>query len=223
MTSWPEGGRGAEVNPVPDFAEEEKLWGHGYRFVAGIDEVGRGPLAGPVMAAAVILPTPFSPPWLPLVRDSKELTPKRREALFHLIQEQAVAVGVGAASVEVIDSQGIVAATRQAMVEAISQLSPVPAFLLIDSVTLPTLPLPQKSLKRGDSQCLSIACASIVAKVTRDRLMAEMDRLYPGYGFARHKGYGTTEHLLALRRQGVCPLHRRSFGPVRGVLDGAGA
>jgi len=203
----------------PTFIEEQRLVEQGYRFIAGIDEVGRGPLAGPVVAAAVILPLHRDVPWLSLVRDSKELAPKRRESLFSLIEKEATAIGVGYVPPEVIDAQGIVRATRRAMCVAVEHLTHPPDFLLIDFVALPELALPQRSITKGDSLSLSIACASIIAKVTRDRFMMALDEAYPDYGFARHKGYATREHLLNLRRLGVCPIHRKCFNPVKSSLD----
>jgi len=209
-----------EIVQRPTFIEEERLAEQGYRFIAGIDEVGRGPLAGPVVAAAVILPLDMVAPWLPLVRDSKELTPKRRASLFPLIEAAAVAIGVGFTGPEVIDNQGIVRATKIAMRSAVEQLAQAPDFLLIDYVTLPEITLSQRSITKGDSHCLSIACASIIAKVTRDSSMVELDEAYPGYGFARNKGYATREHLLSLRQLGACPIHRKCFAPVRFSPEG---
>ena len=200
---------------APTFAEEKALQAQGYLFVAGIDEVGRGALAGPVMAAAVILPQRVRAPWLRQVRDSKLLTPERRESLSGLVREIAVAIGIGTAGNDVIDSRGIARATQIAMRDAVNQLSPRPEALLIDYFTLPGTDLPQKGVVDGDTLCLSIACASIVAKVARDRLMTELDGRYPGYLFADHKGYGTAEHLECLRRLGPSPAHRLSFDPVR--------
>lgn len=203
----------------PTFIEERRLAKQGYRFIAGIDEVGRGPLAGPLIAAAVILPLNLDAPWLRLVRDSKELTPKRRESLFPLIGETAIAIGVGSTPHKLIDTQGIVMATRIAMRSAVAHLPQPPDFLLIDFVALPELALPQRSITKGDSRSLSIACASIIAKVIRDRIMVTLDEIHPGYGFARHKGYATREHLASLRRLGACPIHRKCFAPVRSSLD----
>ena len=204
----------------PSFAEERKLEDQGYRLIAGIDEVGRGPLAGPLVTAAVILPLKpdVSWPdisWLTLVRDSKQLTPQRREFLFPLISEATIGIGIGILPPDVIDSHGMTMAIRRAMCSAVENLPCAPDFLLIDHVTLPELHLPQKSITRGDSLSLSIACASIVAKVTRDRMMVALDEVYPGYGFARHKGYATKEHLSQLRRLGACPIHRRCFATVQ--------
>ena len=203
---------------APTLAQEKVLAAQGYHRIAGVDEVGRGPLAGPVVAAAVVLPPDIDTPWLGLVRDSKVLTGPRRELLYHHIQEAALGVGIGCVESTVIDAQGIVPATRMAMRLAIEQLQPPPESVLIDYMTLPEVSLPQKGITRGDSLCLSIACASIIAKVTRDRMMVELDRIYRGYGFRRHKGYGTREHLVCLRRLGPCPIHRRSFRPLRDVV-----
>jgi ribonuclease HII len=203
------------VSQAPTLLEEERLWEHGYRLIAGIDEAGRGPLAGPVVAAAVVLPPDELPPWLSLVRDSKMLTPQRREHVFDCIQRDGVLWAVGVVSHEVIDGKGIVAATRLAMREAVEGVSARPDFLLIDFVRLPDVRLPQKSVVNGDTLCLSIAAASIVAKVTRDRIMEQLDREHPGYGLARHKGYGTPEHLEMLQRLGPCAIHRKTFAPVQ--------
>ena len=194
------------------------LAAQGYFRVAGIDEAGRGPLAGPVVAAAVILPQGFDAPWLGLVRDSKQLTGATRELLYRHICEAALSVGVGLCDSLTIDKRGIVAATRQAMKQAVRQLQPPAESLLIDYVSLPEVRLPQKPITHGDGLCLSIACASIVAKVTRDHLMVEFDGVYPGYGFRKHKGYGTPEHFNCLQRLGPCPIHRRSFQPVKGMV-----
>jgi ribonuclease HII len=183
-----------------------------------VDEVGRGALAGPVVAAAVILPVNARARWLRQVRDSKCLIPAMRERLFPRIQEITLSIGIGTASPEEIDSLGIALATRLAMKSAIEQLSPVPQHLLIDYFHLPELPIPQKGIVNGDGLCLSIACASIIAKVTRDRLMVEMDGVHRGYGFARHKGYGTEKHLACLNRLGPSPIHRRSFQPLKGLV-----
>jgi len=196
---------------MPSLAEERVLEAQGYQHIAGVDEVGRGALAGPVVAAAVILPLDIGAPWRGLVRDSKQLSPARREFLFPHIRAIAIAVGVGSVAPEVVDAQGIVKATQLAMKQAIDQLAPPPETLLIDYVHLPEVKLPQKGLTHGDRRCFSIACASIIAKVTRDRLMTELDETYPGYGLARHKGYGTREHFTCLYQRGPSPIHRRSF------------
>ena len=203
---------------IPSFAEEERLEAQGYQRIAGIDEVGRGALAGPVVAAAVILPCHIDAPWLNMVKDSKQLSPAKRQLLFHHIHEIAIATGIGMAPHEVIDDQGIIKATRLAMKLAIDQLLPPPQSLLIDYMLLPEVLLPQKGITNGDCLCFSIACASIIAKVARDQLMVELDRTYPGYGLARHKGYGTKEHLARLRRLGPSPIHRQSFKPVKDLV-----
>ena len=203
---------------IPSFTEEKRLEAQGYQRIAGIDEVGRGALAGPVVAAAVILPRRIDTPWLARVKDSKLLRPPERGYLFDCIQEAAISIGIGMAPPEVIDSQGIIKATRLAMKLAIDQLSPPPESLLIDYMSLPEVTLPQRGIKNGDRLCFSIACASIIAKVARDRLMIELDRTYPGYGLAQHKGYGTEGHLSCLRRLGPSPIHRQSFKPVREII-----
>ncbi len=200
------------------FFEEEGA-SLGFRRIAGVDEAGRGPLAGPVVAAAVILPESSA---LTGLRDSKKLSARQREGFFDEIQCRAVAIGVGIVDPETIDRINILQATLQAMTQAVSLLSVRPDYLLIDAVRLPAIGIPQKSLIRGDDRSQSIAAASVIAKVTRDRLMLEYDRLYPEYRFRSHKGYGTEEHLSALMRHGPCPIHRRSFRPVRSAGDGAG-
>lgn len=187
----------------------------GYRLVAGIDEAGRGPLAGPVVAAAVILHTDRP---IDGVNDSKKLTEHQRERLFDLITAEAMAIGIGSVSPDQIDRINILQATRLAMLEAVSQLSPCPDILLIDGITTIDSPLQQQTIKQGDGRSASIAAASIIAKVTRDRWMQEFDRQYPQYGFARHKGYGSAAHLAALRQHGPCPIHRTSFGGVRQLV-----
>ncbi|MBE9512755.1 MAG: ribonuclease HII [Chloroflexi bacterium] len=187
----------------------------GYRLIAGIDEAGRGALAGPVVAAAVIMPCHTKAPWLNQVRDSKQLSPAKREYLFHNIQETAISVGTGMVPAEIIDAQGIIRATRLAMKLAVNQLSPPPQSLLIDYMLLPDVSLPQKGITNGDSLCFSIACASIIAKVTRDHFIIQLDSVYPGYGLAKHKGYGTKEHLSCLCQLGPSPIHRQSFRPIK--------
>jgi len=206
-------------NRAPSFAEEKLLEAQGYRLIAGVDEVGRGALVGPVVAAAVVLPHNVNAHWQDKVRESKQLSPAKREYLVAFIQETAISIGIGIIPHDVVDAQGIVRATRLAMKSAIDQLAPQPQYLLIDYLRLPEVPLPQKGITDGDSLCFSIACASIVAKVARDRLMVELDGVYPGYRLAKHKGYGTREHLACLRRQGPCPIHRRSFRPVREMIE----
>ncbi|MBI4187036.1 MAG: ribonuclease HII [Chloroflexi bacterium] len=203
----------------PSFTEEKRLMAQGYRLIAGIDEVGCGALAGPLVAAAVILPCRIDAPWLGQVRDSKQLTPAARQLLSPRIRQIALSVGIGKVSNQVIDRRGLTMARRLAMKAAIDQLSPPPEALLIDYFLLPEVPLPQKGVTDGDSLCISIACASIVAKVARDSMMTKLDRLHSGYGLARHKGYGTEEHLACLRRLGPSPVHRRSFRPVSDACE----
>jgi len=210
---------------MPDLKLEKKLRTQGYDLIAGVDEVGRGAWAGPVVAAAVILPLdrPDLRSALEGVNDSKKLTARQRARLFAVIQETALAVGVGGAGPGEIDRDGIVAATKAAMERAVAMLAPAPQALLIDAVNLESLiPLPQRSLNYGDSLSLSIAAASIVAKVSRDRLMAGLDERHPGYSFARHKGYGTAAHRAALETLGVSETHRKSYAPVRKVMTGTG-
>ncbi len=199
----------------PSFIEEETLLAQGIRFIAGVDEVGRGSIAGPVVAAAVILPDGFKASWLAEVRDSKQLCPAKRETLAICIRETAIAFGVGVVSHRLIDTMGIVRASKLAMKLAVDKLIPVPQYLLIDYLRLPAVPLPQKGIVDGDRKCFSIACASIVAKVARDEMMVKLDRHYSGYRWAENKGYCTEAHLVALSRLGPSPIHRRSFEPVR--------
>jgi ribonuclease HII len=185
---------------------------NGFQLVAGIDEAGRGPLAGPVVAAAVILPAGLR---IKGVNDSKKLSPDTRERLFDAIIAQALSVGIGMGSAELVDRVNILQATRHAMLEAVSQLTPQPDFILIDGISTINSPIPQKTIKKGDSLSLSIAAASIIAKVTRDRLMRDLDRIHPGYGFSGHKGYGSASHMAAIRRLGPSPVHRLTFGGVK--------
>lgn len=194
---------------------------HATSLIAGIDEAGRGALAGPVVAAAVILPIHETPQIdrLRHVNDSKQISAVQREALFPLIQEVAVAIGVGIEPAQIIDEIGILPATRRAMQTAVSQLTPAAQFLLIDGrIRLQQINLPQQSVVRGDSHSLSIAAASIIAKVSRDRLMVAMADQYPQYQFAQHKGYGTQLHRDLIAQHGPCPDHRHSFAPIRQPL-----
>lgn len=199
---------------VPNSDYEVVFRARGYTLIAGVDEAGRGALAGPVVAGAVVLPENASFTWLARVRDSKQLTPKQREELAPLIMDGAVAWSTGIVPPEVIDIIGIAAATFNAMRQAVKQLLRRPEYVLVDYFTIPRLGIPQKGVVNGDDSCLSIACASIIAKVTRDRIMRQLDGDYPGYGFARHKGYGTDGHLECLKKLGPCRIHRTSFGPV---------
>lgn len=200
------------VCPLDTLIFEKTAYCNGYTCVAGIDEAGRGPLAGPVMAAAVILPAGLS---IIGVDDSKKLTPDKREKLFEIIMMQALSVGVGIVGPAEIDRINILQATRCAMLAAVQQLSPHPDYLLIDGISTIDSAVPQKTIKKGDSLSLSIAAASIIAKVTRDRFMVEMDSKYPGYGFYGHKGYGSAAHLDAIRVLGPSPIHRLTFGGVK--------
>ena len=190
------------------FAWERRAQEQGLGPVCGIDEAGRGPLAGPVCAAAVILPLDCH---IDDLNDSKKLTEKKREALFPLIQEKALAWGIGWASAEEIDAINILQATFLAMKRAVEQLSVQPGWALVDGNRMPPLDIPGETVVKGDAQCASIAAASILAKVSRDRLLEEWDTLYPEYGFAKHKGYGTKAHYDAILRHGVLPIHRKSF------------
>lgn len=190
---------------------ENEAHQEGYRLIAGIDEVGRGPLAGPVVAAAVILPEDCE---LLGVNDSKQLSQKKREELYEQIQANAIAIGIGVVSHEEIDKINIYQASKKAMTIAVEDLDFMPDYLLIDAMEL-DLKLPQKKLIKGDARSVSIAAASIVAKVCRDRLMEDYDKVFPGYGFVRNAGYGTKEHLEGIRNFGVCPIHRKTFAPIK--------
>lgn len=201
---------------LPDDSFETALRKRGYTAAAGVDEVGRGTLAGPVVAGAVILPFELPPDGLQLIRDSKQLSPDQRDRAAAYIERHAIGYACGAADAAEIDRIGIVAATRNAMARAVDLLEPAPDHLLIDAVELPGIPVPQMSMVKGDARCRSIAAASIIAKVTRDRLMATVwETRFPGYGFAAHKGYGTATHLEALREFGPIAGHRLTFAPVR--------
>lgn len=197
----------------PGFKRESELIAEGL-IVCGVDEAGRGPWAGPVVAAAVILDPANIPAGL---NDSKKLTEARREALFGPIMQSAI-VGVGTVGAARIDAMNILKATHAAMAEAVAALAPAPSIALVDGNRAPPLACRCETIIGGDGTSLSIAAASIIAKVTRDRLMHAMDRQYPGYGFATHKGYGTAAHAAALRRLGPCPEHRTSFAPIRALL-----
>jgi ribonuclease HII len=197
--------------PSAPYRYEAQAWRAGLAHVAGLDEAGRGPLAGPVVAAAVIF---TSDRRVKKLCDSKLLSPERREELFHVITDRAVAVGVGIVDHETIDRVNILQATRLAMLEALRGLAVAPDLVITDFVKLSGLSCPQRNLVDGDQRCATVAAASIIAKVTRDRLMLEADKQFPEYGFARHKGYATTDHLAALDRHGPCALHRRTFAGV---------
>lgn len=201
----------------PGLVEENTLYTEGYRSIAGIDEAGRGALAGPVVAAAVILHRQEDYPELNRVRDSKLVLQPERELLYDVIFQQARAVGIGIVSPELIDSMNIFKATRLAMRLAVEDLNLKPDCLLIDAMTVPALRYKQRPVIHGDGICLTIACASIVAKVTRDRIMLELDKQYPHYGLAHHKGYSTKKHVECLMEHGPCPVHRSTFGPVKNL------
>ena len=197
--------------PTAPYRYEAQAWRTGVARIAGVDEAGRGPLAGPVVAAAVVIAPDRR---IPKLADSKLLTPERRDELFEVIRTRAVAVGVSVVDHLTIDRVNILQATRLAMSQALAALAVLPELVITDFVALPSLPCPQRNLVDGDARCASVAAASIIAKVTRDRIMMEADREFPAYGFARHKGYGTPEHLAALDRHGPCPIHRRTFSGV---------
>ncbi len=201
------------MGPTKDFEQEARRCG--YRRIAGLDEAGRGPLAGPVVAAAVILPFGCR---LRGVDDSKQLTEAQRERLAGAIFAKAVAVGIGSAEASEIDSMNILEATRLAMRRAIEGLTPPPDYLLIDALTLPGIGVPSRPIIKGDALSYSIAAASIVAKVTRDRIMTVYHQSFPDYNFLSHKGYGTEDHLRRLAALGPCAIHRRSFEPVRHMV-----
>lgn len=198
--------------PLDTLAFEQQARSRGYHHIAGIDEAGRGALSGPVVAAAVILPEGVR---LPGVDDSKKLSPATRERLFDVIMSRALSVGIGMGAPELIDRINILQATRHAMREAVQFLDPQPDYLLIDGISTIESSIMQKTVKKGDSLSMSIAAASIIAKVSRDRLMRQLDDAHPGYGFAEHKGYGCAAHMEAIRRLGPTNVHRLTFGGVR--------
>jgi ribonuclease HII len=204
------------------FAYEQALWQTGILRVAGVDEAGRGPLAGPVVAAAAVLPAEWGqnglPPELEGLNDSKQLTVRQRESYFAVLTScLAIRYAIARTEVELIDEMNILEATHRAMHEALAQLQPPPDHALVDGNPVKSLRFPQTAIVKGDALSYSIAAASVLAKVTRDRLMREYDRQWPAYGFAEHKGYGTAQHLAALAQHGPCPIHRRSFAPLRSM------
>jgi len=204
-----------EVNP--HLQKEIALLRQGYRFIAGLDEAGRGAWAGPVVAAVVILPPdiPNLADRLTGLRDSKKLTPNRREGLFAVIQETALAVAVGQAPANLVDQINVVGATRYAMQKALAKLPVTPDYLLLDHLKLPAVNIPQDAFPKADNISLTVAAASVVAKVTRDRLMIKFSQTYPHYAFDRHKGYGTKAHQSSLALHGPCPIHRMSYEPLK--------
>jgi ribonuclease HII len=197
--------------PLDRWAYEKQARSQGYLNVAGVDEAGRGPLAGPVVAAAVILPDGFDPVG---IDDSKRLTPTRRDKMFEKISSEALAVGVGIVESDEIDRINILRATHLAMRLALEDLGTPFDYVLVDGLSVSGLNAPSLAIVKGDSKCVSIGAASIIAKVIRDRIMVEMDRVYPGYGFAKHKGYGCKSHIEAINSLGPCPCHRKSFAPI---------
>ena len=196
-------------------AYEKELYTQGIQLIAGVDEVGRGPLAGPVVAAAVILPENCK---IPGLNDSKKIPKSKHKEIYEAVLQNAIAIGIGVKDNQVIDQVNIYEATKLAMMEAIGQLDPQPQHLLIDAMKL-DLPISQTSIIKGDANSLSIAAASIVAKVTRDQMMEEFDCEYPGYDFTQNAGYGTANHLAGLDKLGVTPIHRRSFEPVKSMCE----
>lgn len=200
-----------------ELTEEKKIFSQGYEIIGALDEAGRGPLAGPVVAACVIINANFSiNNELAEVNDSKKLTAGKRELLFDLIKKHFIEVGVGICDHQTIDRINILQATFLAMKKAISSIKIKPDFLIIDgSIKIPNCSTPQQTFVKGDGRVFAIAAASIIAKVTRDRLMLDFDKLYPNYGFIKHKGYGTKDHLAKLKQYGPCPIHRLSFNRVK--------
>ena len=196
-------------------AYEKELYAQGIQLIAGVDEVGRGPLAGPVVAASVILPENCK---IPGLNDSKKISKSKHQAIYQAVLDQALSVGIGVKDNQVIDQVNIYEATKLAMLEAIQELDQQPQHLLIDAMKL-DLPISQTSIIKGDANSLSIAAASIVAKVTRDQMMAAYDQEYPGYDFGQNAGYGTSKHLEGLEKQGVTPIHRRSFEPIKSMTN----
>ena len=196
-------------------AYEKECYARGMELIAGVDEVGRGPLAGPVVAAAVILPKACK---IPGLNDSKKIPKSKHKEIYEVVLQNAIAIGIGVKDNQVIDQVNIYEATKLAMMEAIGQLEPQPQHLLIDAMRL-DLPISHTSIIKGDANSLSIAAASIVAKVTRDQMMEEFDKEYPGYDFAQNAGYGTAKHLAGLDKLGVTPIHRRSFEPVKSMCE----
>ena len=204
----------AEEERLETLLNYESLYARGIELIAGVDEVGRGPLAGPVVAAAVILPKLCK---IKGLNDSKKIPKSKHEAIYNQVMKEAVAVGIGIKDNYVIDDVNIYEATKLAMIEAIEKLNPQPEHLLIDAMNL-DLPIEQTSIIKGDANSLSIAAASIVAKVTRDKMMADYEQEFPGYAFAKNAGYGTKEHLSGIDKFGVTPIHRRSFEPIKSII-----
>jgi len=204
-----------------DLSKEQELFQNGYQLIGGVDEAGRGPLAGPVVAACVVIDKDFrlSGPELELVRDSKKLSTRQREKVFTVIKEKTRAVAIGVMDHRVIDQINILQATFLAMKKAIAEIAVAPDYILVDGgLRIPRLSLPQEAIKEGDAKIFCIAAASIIAKVSRDYLMTELDKKYPNYKFSQHKGYGTKLHLEKILEHGPCPIHRRSFAPIKDMV-----
>jgi len=204
-----------DLPSTPDHSVEKGMRSRGYNYVAGVDEAGRGPLAGPVVAAAVILPASCN---IPGINDSKKLTAARREELYEIIFMEAISVGIGVSAPEIIDRHNILEATLMAMKTAIEALDPKPHSIIVDGISRVPILLPQRTVKKGDARCVSIAAASIIAKVARDRLMDTLHEHYPHYGFNKHKGYGAQSHLKALKEHGPCEAHRLTFKGVKELI-----
>ena len=205
---------------MPNLDIEQDVRSVQYKYIAGVDEVGRGPLAGPVVSAAVVLPDDLvgDEDWLSVINDSKKLSESKRQMAYEIINRQAVSVAVGITNASTIDSVGILPATISSMFTALRGLEVSPDFVLIDFIPLKDCEYPYRTVVKGDTKSYSISAASIIAKVTRDELMKEADEQYPGYGFSGHKGYGTAKHLDAIKRLGPCEIHRRSFAPIKNYV-----
>ena len=205
---------------MPNLDIEQDVRSVQYKYIAGVDEVGRGPLAGPVVSAAVVLPDDLvgDEDWLSVINDSKKLSESKRQMAYEIINRQAVSVAVGITNASTIDSVGILPATISSMFTALRGLEVSPDFVLFDFIPLKDCEYPYRTVVKGDTKSYSISAASIIAKVTRDELMKEADEQYPGYGFSGHKGYGTAKHLDAIKRLGPCEIHRRSFAPIKNYV-----
>ena len=205
---------------MPNLDIEQDVRSVQYKYIAGVDEVGRGPLAGPVVSAAVVLPHDLTgnEGWLGVINDSKKLSEPKRQMAYEIISREAVSVAVGITNASTIDSVGILPATISSMFTALRGLEVYPDFVLFDFIPLKDCEYPYRTVVKGDTKSYSISAASIIAKVTRDELMKEADEQYPGYGFSGHKGYGTAKHLDAIKRLGPCEIHRRSFAPIKNYV-----
>ena len=205
---------------MPNLDIEQDVRSVQYKYIAGVDEVGRGPLAGPVVSAAVVLPHDLvgDEDWLSVINDSKKLSELKRQMAYEIISREAVSVAVGITNASTIDSVGILPATISSMFTALRGLEVYPDFVLFDFIPLKDCEYPYRTVVKGDTKSYSISAASIIAKVTRDELMKEADEQYPGYGFSGHKGYGTAKHLDAIKRLGPCEIHRRSFAPIKNYV-----